>query len=59
MPEKDMHVISGQCFCLFCFDSLRRSQHFFHLCGDGSSRVETVLSKDKCVLLKDTTQCRR
>ena len=31
----------------------------FQLCGDGSSWVEPVLSKDKYVLLKDTTQCRR
>ena len=31
----------------------------FQLCLDGSSLVEPVLSKDKCVLLKDTTQwCR-
>ena len=37
---------------LFClFDSLRPSQ-----CRDGSSWVEPVLSMDKCVLLKDTTQ---
>ena len=28
----------------------------FQLCRDGSSWVEPVLSKDKCVLLKDTTQ---
>ena len=28
----------------------------FQLCQDGSSWVEPVLSKDKCVLLKDTTQ---
>ena len=27
-----------------------------NLSGDGSSWVEPVLSKDKCVLLKDTTQ---
>ena len=27
----------------------------FQLCQDGSSWVEPVLSKDKCVLLKDTT----
>ena len=28
----------------------------FQLCQNGSSWVEPVLSKDKCVLLKDTTQ---
>ena len=28
----------------------------FQLCQDGSSLVEPVLSKDKCVLLKNTTQ---
>ena len=32
------------------FDSLHPSQR-----QDGSSWVEPVLSKDKCVLLKDTT----
>ena len=31
----------------------------FQLCRDGSSWVEPVLSKDKCVLLKGTTQWRR
>ena len=31
----------------------------FQLCLDGSSLVEPVLSKDKCVLLKDTTQWRQ
>ena len=29
------------------------------LCRDRSSWVEPVLSYDECVLLKDTTQCRR
>ena len=29
---------------------------FFSVISDGSSWVEPVLSKDKCVLLKDTTQ---
>ena len=28
----------------------------FQLCRDGSSWVEPVLSKDKCILIKDTTQ---
>ena len=28
----------------------------FQLCRDGSSWDEPVLSKDKCVLLKETTQ---
>ena len=42
--------------CLFIwFDSLHPSQQF-QLCRDGSSLVEPVLSKDKCVLLKDTSQ---
>ena len=31
----------------------------FQLCRDGSSCVEPVLSKNKCVLHKDTTQWRR
>ena len=31
----------------------------FQLCQDGSSWVEPVLSKDQCVLPKDTTQWRR
>ena len=31
----------------------------FQLCRDGSSWVEPILSKDKCVLLDDTTQKRR
>ena len=31
----------------------------FQLCRDGSSWVEPVLSQDKCVLLKDTTQWRQ
>ena len=30
--------------------------NYLQLCGDGSSWVEPVLSKDKCVLLKDTMQ---
>ena len=38
------------------FDFLRPIQQFFKLCWDGSSCVEQVLSNDKCVLLKDTTQ---
>ena len=33
--------------------------NIFQLCRDGSSWVEPVLSKDKCVLLKATTQWRR
>ena len=31
----------------------------FQLCWDQSSWVEPVLSKDKCVLLKDTAHCRQ
>ena len=29
--------------------------NIFQLCRDGSTRVEPVLSKDKCVLLKNTS----
>ena len=40
MPEKDMHVISGQSVCLFVclfvwFDSLRPSQQFFRYVKTG------------------------
>ena len=40
-------------YCLLIFMSLST---IFQLCRDGSSWDEQVLSKDKCVLLKDTTQ---
>ena len=43
--------------CLIWF--LMSQSTIFRLCGDRFSWVEPVLSKDKCVLLKDTTQwCR-
>ena len=41
-------------FCLILF--LTSQSTIFQLCRDGSSWVEPVLSYDKCVLLKDTTQ---
>ena len=40
--------------CLIWF--FRSESTIFQLCQDGSSWVEPVLSNDKCVLLKDTTQ---
>ena len=40
------------CFCLFDL-ILYVPSAIFHLNRDGSSWVEPVLSKDKCVLLKD------
>ena len=42
------------CLCLL-FDSLCPSQHFFSYVGMGLP-VESLRSKDKCILLKDTTQ---
>ena len=54
---KTMHTWTF--FLFIWFYSLRPSQQFFQLCLDGSFWVEPVLSKDKCVWLKDTTQwCR-
>ena len=43
---------------LFClFDLILKSQStILQLCWDGSPWIEPVLSKDKCVLLKDITQ---
>ena len=42
-------------FCLF--DLILTTQStLFQLCQEGLTCVEPVLSKDKCVLLKDTTQ---
>ena len=43
--------------CLICF--FTSQSIIFQLCPEGPSSVEPVLSKDKCVLLKDTTQWRR
>ena len=41
-------------FCLIWFFTFQST--IFQLCRDATSWVEPVLSKDKCVLLKDTTQ---
>ena len=41
-------------FCLIGFFTSQSTT--FQLCRNRSSWVEPVLSKDKCVLLKDTTQ---
>ena len=41
-------------FCLLWYFTSHST--IFQLCQDGSSWVEPVLSKHKCVLLKDTTQ---
>ena len=40
--------------CLIWFFTSQST--IFQVCWDGSSWVEPVLSKDKCILLKDTTQ---
>ena len=45
-------------FCLFDL-ILYVPPTIFQLCRDGSSWIEPVLSKDYCVLLKDTTLWRR
>ena len=45
------------CFCLIWFFTPQSTN--FQLCWDRFSWVEPVLSKDKCVLLKDTTQWRQ
>ena len=42
--------------CLIWFFTSQST--IFQLCRNGSSLVEPVLSKDKCALLKDTTQWR-
>ena len=54
--EKCYKVTTLYIFLFVSFDSICPSQQFFQLCQDGSSWVEPVLSKNKCVLLKDTTQ---
>ena len=58
---KRMQTVQGSLlwflFCLILF--LTSQSTIFQLCRDGSSWVEPVLSYDKCVLLKDTTQWRR
>ena len=55
---KRMQTVQGSLlwflFCLILF--LTSQSTIFQLCRDGSSWVEPVLSYDKCVLLKDTTQ---
>ena len=44
-------------FCFVCLIRFFTSQStIFQLCQDRSFWVEPVLSKDQCVLLKDTTQ---
>ena len=43
-------------FCLFDLILYIPESTIFQLCWDGSFWVEPVLSKDKYVLLKDTTQ---
>ena len=48
------------CYIKFLFVWFFTSQStILQLCRDRSSWVEPVLSKDKCVLLKDTTQWRQ
>ena len=55
---KRMQTVQGSLlwflFCLILF--LTSQSTIVQLCRDGSSWVEPVLSYDKCVLLKDTTQ---
>ena len=52
------HYCSDQLYaCLIGFFTSQST--IFQLCRDGSSWVEPELSKDLCVLLKDTTQWRR
>ena len=67
MPCKILFHISVACLlqhtCItrifFCLISLFTSQStIFRLCQDGSSWVEPVLSKDKCVLLNTVTPVR-
>ena len=52
------HDLVNIIFTFFFLWSLTSQSTIFQLCRDGSSWVEPVLSKDKCVLLKDTTQWR-
>ena len=49
--------LDHSCFCLFDL-ILHIPVNTFVLCRDGSSCFEPVLSKDLCVLLKDTMQWR-
>ena len=51
-----MKVVTNSYVCFVLFDSLCPSQQFFSYVGMGLPGFEPVLSKDKCVLLKDTTQ---
>ena len=65
----DIYFINYQCeyyvrnhfwfigVCLIWFFTSQSA--IFQLCQDGSSWAEPVLSKDKCVLLKDTTKWAR
>ena len=55
-PEGRNHkYIKGKGLFLFYLFFTSQST-IFQLCRDGASCVEIVLSKNKCVLLKDTTQ---
>ena len=47
----------GLIHCLFWFFTAQST--IFQLCRDGFSWVEPALSRDQCVLLKDTMQCCR
>ena len=47
-----LYVVYTPCFCLFDF-ILNVPSTIFQLNRDGSSWVEPVISKDKCVLLKE------
>ena len=51
--SKNHQIFVG--FGLVCLFDLILYVPIFQLCRDGSSCVEPILSKDKCVLLKDTT----
>ena len=56
-PFSGQHKIRCGIVALACLFNLIMSQStIFPLCRDWSSWFEPVLSKDKCVLLKDTTQ---
>ena len=52
--EKKLADDDKEFVCLISFLTFKST--IFQLCWDGSSWVEPVLSRDKCVLLKDTTQ---
>ena len=55
LQTREYNIFSFVCL----FDLILRSQSTIsQLCWDRSSSVEPALSKDKCVLLKDTTHWR-